>query len=113
MKGGIDEWLGSAASLLNQRRGRLCIVFPARRLDDLLVGLHRERLSATRLCFVHAMAAKQAELVLVEGRFGNTGRLVVDPPITLKKEGGADTSKVADIVSGKFSQKLVDRPDRR
>jgi tRNA1Val (adenine37-N6)-methyltransferase len=113
IKGGIDEWLGSAAGLLNQRRGRLCIVFPARRLDDLLVGLHRERLSATRLCFVHAMAAKQAELVLVEGRFGNTGRLVVDPPITLKEEGGADTSKVADIVSGKFSQKLVDRPDRR
>ncbi len=111
--GSIDDWLGSAASLLNQRRGRLCIVFPARRLDDLLIGLQRGRLSGTRLCFVHGMAAKQAELVLVEGRFGNTGRLGVDPPIILKEKGGTDTPKVTDIVSGKFSQRLMDRPDRR
>jgi tRNA1Val (adenine37-N6)-methyltransferase len=111
--GGIDDWIGSAAYLLNQRRGRLCIVFPARRLDDILVGFHRARLSGTRLCFVHAMASKQAELVLVEARFGDTGRLVVEPSITLKEEGGADTPEVEAIVGGNFSQKLMDRPDRR
>ncbi len=111
--GGIDEWIKSAAYLLNQRRGRLCIVFPARRLDDLLVGLHRARLSSTRLCFVHAMASKQAELVLVEARFGDTGRLVVVPAITLKDEGGADTEEAAAIVGGSFSQTLMARSDRR
>jgi tRNA1Val (adenine37-N6)-methyltransferase len=111
--GSIDDWIGSAAYLLDQRRGRFCIVFPARRLDDLLIGLHRARLSGTRLCFVHAMASKQAELVLVEARFGDTGRLVVEPPMTLKEQGGADTPQVADIVRGNFSQQLIDRPDRR
>ncbi len=111
--GEIDDWISTAANLLNPRRGRMSIVFPARRLDALLLSLDRSGFSCTRLLLVHPLASKPAELALVEARRGNPGRLVVEPPITLKQADGTDTPEAATIIKGEFSKQLRERPDRR
>jgi tRNA1Val (adenine37-N6)-methyltransferase len=109
----IGEWVKAASLLLHPSRGRLCTVFPARRLDSLILAESQAGLSPCRLCMVHPAADKGAELVLVEARRGNSGRLDVDPPLILKQADGRDTPEIAAILSGNFSDDLKVLPDRR
>ncbi len=111
--GGVDKWIEAASSLLNPRRGRLVIVFPARRLDALLIALSDSSLSGTRLRLVHPHVDKPAELVLLEARPGDTGRLTCEPPMVLKNDDGTDTDEIASLVNGEFASTLRERPDVR
>ncbi|MCP4680091.1 MAG: methyltransferase [Deltaproteobacteria bacterium] len=113
MLGGIRDWIETAGRLLNPRRGRLVIVFPARRLDALLIALNTSRLSGTRLRLVHPHIDNPAELVLIEARPGNTGRLTCEPPMVLKNDDGTDTDEIASLVNGEFAGALMKRPDAR
>ncbi len=110
---GIDEWMKSASRLVHPSRGRLLVVFPARRFDELIVAMGRAQLFGSTLRFVHPLADKPAELVLVEARGGTAGRLVTEPPLVLKNPDGTDTPEAASIVNGAFSPELSALPDRR
>ncbi len=110
---GIDEWMKSAGRLLHPSRGRLVVVFPARRLDELIVAMGGAQLFGSTLRFVHPLADKPAELVLVEARGGTPGRLVTEPPLVLKNSDGSDTPEAASIVNGAFSANISVLPDRR
>jgi tRNA1Val (adenine37-N6)-methyltransferase len=109
----LEEWTKAAVKIMNHRRGRFVAVFPARRLDCLIVAMESARLSATRLRFVQPHKDKPAELVLVEARVGQTGRMEVEPPLILKDETGRDTEEAAAIVNGDFSDELKCLTDRR
>jgi tRNA1Val (adenine37-N6)-methyltransferase len=109
----LGDWTTRAAELLSPRRGRLCAVFPARRTDELLAAIVRAGLSATRLLAVQPRADDPAELVLLEARSGAPGRLVVQPPLLLHGPDGEDTAPAAEILSGRFSERLRARGDRR
>jgi tRNA1Val (adenine37-N6)-methyltransferase len=109
----LDGWVTRARQLLAPRRGRLCVVFPARRADELIAALETAGLSATRLLPVHPRAADPAELILVEARAGRPGRLVLQPQLVLKNESGEDTADAARILNGRFSRQLRARRDRR
>jgi tRNA1Val (adenine37-N6)-methyltransferase len=109
----IDEWVGTARHLLDSRRGRLCVVFPGRRLDELLMVLAQHRLSATRILPVYPQEQAPGELVLVEARGGAPGRLSLDPPLVLKTASGADTEAARHVLDGHFSTMLRSLPDRR
>lgn len=111
--GDLNDWVKAAAWLLDPRRGRFCVVFPARRLDSLCIALDRHGLSTTRLCMIHPMNEKPAELALVEARYGESGRMVVDRPLTLKNGNGEDTQEAAVILRGGFSRSLQERGDLR
>lgn len=111
--GGIAQWIASSAALLDPNRGRLCVVFPSRRMDDLLIALDRAGLSAVRLALVHPAASKPAELVLAEARRGAAGRLQVSPPVVLKGSGGEDTPLASEILCGTFSDRISALADRR
>jgi tRNA1Val (adenine37-N6)-methyltransferase len=110
---GIDEWMDVAARAVHQRRGRVCVVYPARRFDSLVLALERVRLSCTRARFVHPNPTEKAELVLVEARHGGSGRGTVEPPLVLKDEGGADTPEAREITEGRFTRRLTGIRDRR
>jgi len=111
--GGIDRWTAAASAALDQRRGRLCMVYPARRLDSLILALGDAGLSATRLRLVHPISDGPAELVLLEARRGKPGRLEVEPPVVLKESDGAETPLASAIVRGSFSDRIRALPDRR
>ncbi|MDJ0761974.1 MAG: methyltransferase [Myxococcota bacterium] len=110
---GIEAWVQAAQSALNHRRGRIATVFPARRLDALMIALDRAHLSGTRLKMVHPRLDLPAELVLVEARAGRSGRLIVEPPLMLKRADNTDTQDALSITEGLFSEALQAMPDRR
>jgi len=109
----LDGWVGAAARLLHPRRGRLCAVFPARRLDELLSSLADRGLSCARLLPVHPSPDAPAEIVLVEARDGGAGRMEIRPGLALRGSDGTDTPQLRQIVEGGFSAALRSRTDRR
>ena len=109
----LDGLVEVAARLLQPRRGRFCVVFPARRLHDLLIALSRIGLAAVRLQAVHPMPGEPAQVVLVEARRGRPGSLDLVAPIVLKEPDGTDSRDTVEMLSGRFSDRLRAREDRR
>lgn len=103
---GIEDWIKTSGHLLNRRRGRLDMVFPARRFDELILSLSHCCLSATRMRFVHPHISDSAELVLVEARFGKLGRADIEPPLILKNPDGSDTDTAKGFLDGSFAPTL-------
>jgi len=109
----LDGWVGVAARLLEPRKGRLCAVFPVRRIAELLACLRRHDLGVTALLFVHPRVEEQAELVLVEARRGVKRPVSIWSPLFLRDDANAETEVARMIFSGAFSEELAAREDRR
>lgn len=80
LAGGLADFLRAAAYLLGDG-GRLYIVYLAERLAELLAHMREARLEPKRLRCVHARTGEPARMVLVEGRKGGKGGVVVEPPL--------------------------------
>lgn len=111
--GDLDDWTGTASSLVHERRGRVCFVYPARRFDALICSLAKHRMAVTRARFVHPRADKAAESFLVEARRGSTSRAEVEPPLVLSDDRGEATSDADAVFSGRFAASLEALPDLR
>jgi tRNA1Val (adenine37-N6)-methyltransferase len=81
----LDGWLDVAAAALAPQ-GRLAVIFPAQRLEELRAGLAARKLAPTRLRLVRARAGEAAGRVLVEA--GRGGGLRIEPPLVVHGEGG-------------------------
>jgi tRNA1Val (adenine37-N6)-methyltransferase len=104
--GDIFEWTAAAAGLMNRKRSRFALVYPARRLGDLFNALRKARLLATRLRMVHSRMDRSAELVLLEARPGIRGPLEVEPAIVMQEDDGSDSPLASAIAKGEFSSNL-------
>jgi tRNA1Val (adenine37-N6)-methyltransferase len=80
----LAGWLAVAEAALAPT-GRLCVIFPADRLEELAAGLAVRGLTATRRRFVHPQAGLGPTRVLVEGR--RTGTLQIEPPLVVHESG--------------------------
>jgi tRNA1(Val) A37 N6-methylase TrmN6 len=109
----LDGWVGVAAGLLEPRRGRLCAVFPARRLQELLVALARVGLGAVSVVAVHPTPRAAAEVVLVEARRGADRPVALEPPLFLRDGRNCETEEARSVYDGAFSAQITRRPDRR
>ena len=95
----LDECLDAASSLVSPS-GRVVMVYPAERLQDLLAGMQRRRLTPTRLRLVRPREDRPASRVLVEARVGaDPAALVHELPLVLH-EGttGGYTSEVMGML---------------
>jgi tRNA1Val (adenine37-N6)-methyltransferase len=81
----LANWLDVAAARLAPA-GRLAVVFPAARLDELKANLRARGLVATRLRLVVPQAGEPAGRVLLEAR--REGTLVVEAPLVVHENGG-------------------------
>jgi tRNA1(Val) A37 N6-methylase TrmN6 len=81
----LDGWLDVAAGALAPE-GRLSVIFPAARLEELRAGLKRRKLAARRLRLVAARAGEAPGRVLLEA--GRGGALTIEPPLVVHGEGG-------------------------
>jgi tRNA1Val (adenine37-N6)-methyltransferase len=111
--GTIEDWTLIASRLISGRKGRISVVYPSRRLNELLIAFSKVDLFSSRLRMVHPNANSLAELTLVEVRPNSCGSLSVLPPLFLKNSDGTDTEEVDEIVSGAFSKTLFSLPDTR
>jgi len=109
----LDDWVTLVRRLLHPRRGRVCVVFPAKRVDELLLAFVKCGITATQVIVVHPRIDEPAEIILLEARLGQAGRLTIAPPLFLKNEQGDDTKMAREILSGNFSQSLRALKDRR
>ena len=111
--GQIPDWLKTANRFVSRRKGRVCIVYPAKRLDLLLQSVTLNKLHPTRLQMVHPNNLRDAELVLLEARPVSKGNLSILPPLFLKTSEGHDSQELNDIISGAFSTEISKLFDKR
>ena len=78
--------LADASRKLLRQDGRLCLVYPTRRTNELFTILPAAGLEPARVRFVHARAGEPANLVLVEVRSGGAAELVVEPPLYIYEQ---------------------------
>jgi tRNA1Val (adenine37-N6)-methyltransferase len=81
----LDTLLSIASSLLGTR-GRLYLIYPVKRLAELVHASKNLRLEPKRLRFVHSRAGQPAVLVLIECVKGSGAHLRVEPPLCIYAE---------------------------
>ena len=91
--GGLDDFLGAASYLLKYK-GRFSIIYPARRLADVIAGMRSFNLEPKRMQMVHSREGEGACLVLVEGVKGGGVEMEVIKPLYIYANDGCYTSSV-------------------
>lgn len=94
--GPLEPFLLAARAALAGPRARACVCFPARSLGDLVRLAEAARLHARRLRLVHATAAGDARLALVELR-SRPGPLRVLPPLVEWDAPGRPTAELVAL----------------
>jgi tRNA1Val (adenine37-N6)-methyltransferase len=77
--------------------GRAALVYPARRLGELLAALDGAGLRPRRLRCVHPRADEPANRVLVEAHKGARGPLVIEPPLVVR-DGDGYSAEAAQLL---------------
>ena len=73
----LNGVVATASRPLHPKRGKFCMVYPSRRIDDVIRTLHNFGLNASRALFVHPHTDMPAQMVLLEARRGHQGQLTV------------------------------------
>lgn len=94
--GGLDDFLGAASYLLKYK-GRLSIIYPARRFADVIAGMRSFNLEPKRVQMVHSREGEGACLVLVEGVKGGGVEMEVMKPLYIYGSNGNYTGEVEDM----------------
>lgn len=94
--GNLDNFIGAASYLLRYR-GRLSIIYPARRVADVIVGLRRFNVEPKRMQMVHSREGEGASLVLVEGVKGGGVEMEVMKPLYIYAPDGSYTGELEDM----------------
>ena len=89
--------VAQAAAWLLHDGGRLCCVFPAVRLLELMDAMRACRLEPKRLRMAHSRLGKQAHLCLLEAMAGAHPGLTVEPPLVIYQEDGSYTDEMKRI----------------
>lgn len=88
LAGGLDAFVTAAVWLL-ESGGRLAMIYLAERLTLLLSTMSQGGIEPKRLRMIHSYADETARMVLVEGARGARSGLIVEPPLVVYRERGA------------------------
>jgi len=91
--GSLDDFLAAAAYLLKYG-GRFSLVYPAKRLADLMEGLRKRGIEPKRMRTVHSRQGEAAKLVLLEGIKGGGVEMEIMPPLYIYGNDGGYTAEV-------------------
>ena len=92
----MDDIIFAAAYLL-AAKGQLFLINRAERLAELMLLLAKYQLNPRRLRMVQPYADKEANLLLVEARACDKGKLVTEPPLVVYAEQGCYTKEMQEI----------------
>ncbi|MFP3869679.1 MAG: tRNA1(Val) (adenine(37)-N6)-methyltransferase [Syntrophobacteria bacterium] len=90
----LGDVVQAAARLLPQR-GRLALIYPARRLPHLLGELSRRRFAPRHLTLIHTTLDSPARLVHLESVYGGGEELHVGKPFAIYQSKGTYTDEMA------------------
>lgn len=94
--GNLDDFM-AAASCLVKFRGRITVIYPAKRLADLIAGLRDRGFEPKRMRMVHSREGESARLVLIEGVKGGGVEMEVLKPLYIYGRDGSYTSEVEEM----------------
>ncbi len=100
VKASLADFLRAGAHLLRSE-GKMALVYPATRANDLLVGMRNEDMEPKRMRFVHSFAGGPATLILVEGIKGARSDLKVMAPLVVYAKGKQYTGEVKGMLNCK------------
>lgn len=92
----IDSWVEAASAIL-RNMGRLCMVFPAQRMIELIDAYRRFRIEPKRIRLVYAKADRAPYLVLLEGMKNAKPGLLWMPPLIVYEPDGRETAEIDRI----------------
>ena len=93
----LPTLLASASSLLS-RKGRLYLIYPSRRLGELLYHAQLHRLQPKRLRFIHPRKEEESNLFLLEAQKEGGIGTVVEKPLCIY-DGGDYSEEVRSYYS--------------
>lgn len=96
-KASLADFLRAGAHLLRSG-GKMALVYPTTRANDLLVGMRNEDMEPKRVRFVHSFAGGPATLILVEGIKGARSDLKVMAPLVVYSKGKQYTGEVSAML---------------
>ena len=99
LAGSISEVFAAARFLL-PRAGRLAVIYPATRLDHLLVTAHEHGFSPKELTVIHSDANSPGRLVYLECRKDGGQELKVAPPFFIYRAEGTYSEAMQAIYEG-------------
>jgi tRNA1(Val) A37 N6-methylase TrmN6 len=86
--------------------GKVAIIYPSERIDELLLVFNNYRLTPKRICFIHPKPTLRSNLVLVEARPGAKKGVEILPPITIYKAAGEYTELMDRIFHGESYREI-------
>lgn len=86
-----------AAAWVLRNGGRLCCVFPAQRMLELIAAMQKSRIEPKRVRLVHSYAEKAAHLCLIEGMLDARSGLIVEPPMIIYEKNGQYTEELRRV----------------
>ncbi len=96
IKGSLSDFLAAAKYVLKEK-GAVFVVYPAKRLVELLHRMRLEGLEPKRLRMVHTKKSSESVLALVEGIKGGGEELKVLPALFIYDEAGAYTEEMTAL----------------
>jgi tRNA1Val (adenine37-N6)-methyltransferase len=98
LHGAVGDFIMAAAYAMRPG-GRIFLIYPARRLAELIFQMRSFRVEPKRLRIVHSRAGMEGEFVLMEGVAGGGEELAVLPPLIIYGENGAYTRAMEEVFS--------------
>ncbi len=92
----IESWVKSCASVL-RNQGRLCMVFPAQRMLELLDAYRLYNIEPKRIRLVYAKIDRAPYLVMLEGMKNAKPSLLWMPPLVVYELDGRETAEIDRI----------------
>ncbi len=102
INGGLEEFVGAAASRVVPSSGYVCMVMHGKRLTDAISAYTKFGIKPTHLMSVHAFDDREASIFLLAGKRGTkSSDLKILPPLILNRKD----SSTGDIIS---TDKLIE-----
>lgn len=98
ISGSLADFLQAAAYALKPG-GRVYLIYPTRRLVELVYRMRLQHLEPKRCRIVHSCPESRGELILVEGAAGGREELQVEPPLFIHDGQGNYTAAMLSVFS--------------
>lgn len=95
----LDD-IAKAAARSVKANGKVAIIYPSERFNDLLLTFNNHHLTPKRICFIYPKPTTKSSLVLMEARPSAKKGIEVLPPITVYEMTGAYTDIMERIFRG-------------
>ncbi|WP_415715403.1 tRNA1(Val) (adenine(37)-N6)-methyltransferase [Maridesulfovibrio sp.] len=88
---GLDAFVATASRMV-RNRGRVCFVFLAERLTELVTSFTRHKLEPKRMKFIHGRIDAPSKVVMLEAVKGGKPGLIMEAPVILFADDNSLTS---------------------